>query len=195
MIPIAIGMPIRFCSLVCLVSGPSQSTPRGEFPECQPLKSKHSIAALWTSDIGRPGRSMSSGRALGSGRCCGAGGARPDSAVTDTFTKHTVAGSTSQQAPLVRLDLEGIPALPLVRITALPTSSVSACSNAPRIVDARTFAVMPERLACEPASRKREDLTVKHGRKPREMTVLTLQPGSEFAALRPVGAIDPGQGH
>jgi hypothetical protein len=37
MIPIAIGMPIRFCSLVCLVSGPSQSTPRGEFPECQPL--------------------------------------------------------------------------------------------------------------------------------------------------------------
>src|SRR6266699_3464653 len=34
-----------------------------------------------------------------------------------------------------------VPAFPSVRITALPTSSVWACSNAPRIVDARTFAV------------------------------------------------------
>jgi hypothetical protein len=33
-----------------------------------------------------------------------------------------------------------VPALPLVRITALPTSSVWASSNAPRIGDARTFA-------------------------------------------------------
>jgi hypothetical protein len=37
--------------------------------------------------------------------------------------------------------LSTVPAFPSVRITALPTSSVWACSNSPRIVDARTFAV------------------------------------------------------
>ena len=36
--------------------------------------------------------------------------------------------------------LSTVPASPLVRITALPISSVWACSNSPRIVDARTFA-------------------------------------------------------
>src|ERR1700736_4035473 len=34
-----------------------------------------------------------------------------------------------------------VPALPSVRITALPTSSVCACSNAPRIVDALSVTV------------------------------------------------------
>src|SRR6202795_1628416 len=37
--------------------------------------------------------------------------------------------------------LSTVPAFPSVRTTALPTSSVWACSNSPRIVDARTFAV------------------------------------------------------
>ena len=37
--------------------------------------------------------------------------------------------------------LSTVPVFPSVRITALPTSSVWACSNSPRIVDARTFAV------------------------------------------------------
>ncbi len=48
-----------------------------------------------------------------------------------------------------------VPALPLVRTTALPTSSISACSKAPRIVDARIFAsessvsVMPNKPRSE----------------------------------------------
>jgi hypothetical protein len=37
--------------------------------------------------------------------------------------------------------LSTVPAFPSVRIAALPTSSDWACSNSPRIVDARTFAV------------------------------------------------------
>jgi hypothetical protein len=37
--------------------------------------------------------------------------------------------------------LSTVPAFPSVRIAALPTSSVWACSNSPRIVDARTFTV------------------------------------------------------
>src|ERR1700694_6280591 len=37
--------------------------------------------------------------------------------------------------------LSTVPALPSVRITALPTSSVCACSNAPRIVNAVSFTV------------------------------------------------------
>src|ERR1700730_18524391 len=37
--------------------------------------------------------------------------------------------------------LSTVPAFPSVRITALPTSSVWACSNSTRIVDARIFTV------------------------------------------------------
>src|ERR1700736_7017633 len=37
--------------------------------------------------------------------------------------------------------LSTVPAFPSVRITALPTSSVWACSSSPRIVDARTLTV------------------------------------------------------